>query len=197
MNPIIKGNVRLIEPYTIYNDCELIALHQSNIQLLGNNSLYPHSRLLAEGEKNQIILGKNTRIQIRSQLHGDVSIGSDSIIAPDVYISSGTHLYDFMPMLTINEQDVIYKLLYCDFSKPVAIGDDVWIGRLSTVMPGVTIGNHAVIGANSVVTKDVPPSEVWGGNPCRFIKKRGALENHSRRHLPSEITEDANSEPKL
>ena len=52
------------------------------------------------------------------------------------------------------------------------VGSDVWIGQNVTVMPGVHIGDGAIIGANSVVTKDVPPYSVIGGNPARLIKRR-------------------------
>lgn len=181
MPPVIKGDVQVVSPYSIYDTCELIALHSSRIELLGNNTLFPYSRLIAEGSNNLIRLGQNTRVQIRSMIMGDVTIGTDSIIAPDVFISSGTHLYDYIPMLTINEQDMIYQSLHGGYSKPVRIGSDVWIGRLTTIMPGVVIGDRAIIGANSVVTKDVPANEVWAGNPCRLIKKRSSLENYKRR----------------
>lgn len=53
---------------------------------------------------------------------------------------------------------------------PVIIGNDVWIGEKATILGGVTIGDGAVVGANSVVTKDVPPYSVVGGNPARVIK---------------------------
>ena len=56
--------------------------------------------------------------------------------------------------------------------KPIVIGDDVWIGSRSLIMKGVHIGNGAIIGAGSVVTKDVPPYEIWAGNPAHFIKSR-------------------------
>lgn len=52
------------------------------------------------------------------------------------------------------------------------IGNDVWLGAESLIMPGVKIGDGAVIAARAVVTKDVAPFEIWGGNPAKFIKKR-------------------------
>jgi acetyltransferase-like isoleucine patch superfamily enzyme len=55
--------------------------------------------------------------------------------------------------------------------KPIVIEDDVFIGGFSIVLKGVTIGKASVIGAGSVVTKDVPPGEIWAGNPARFIRK--------------------------
>lgn len=58
------------------------------------------------------------------------------------------------------------------FKGDIVVGNDVWIGRESVIMPGVKIGDGAIIGACSVVTKDIPPYTVAGGNPARFIKKR-------------------------
>ena len=54
---------------------------------------------------------------------------------------------------------------------PVVIGNNVWIGDKATILPGVTIGDGAVIAANAVVTKDVPPYSVVGGNPAKVIKR--------------------------
>ena len=54
----------------------------------------------------------------------------------------------------------------------IVVGNDVWIGRNSVILPGVHIGDGAIIAAQSVVTRDVPPYTVWGGNPARFLKER-------------------------
>ena len=58
------------------------------------------------------------------------------------------------------------------FKGDTVVGNDVWIGQNVTVMPGVHIGDGAIIAANSVVAKDVPPYCIAGGNPCRIIRKR-------------------------
>lgn len=58
------------------------------------------------------------------------------------------------------------------FKGDIVVGNDVWIGRESVIMPGVKIGDGSIIGAYSMVTKDVPPYSVVGGNPAKFIKKR-------------------------
>ena len=58
--------------------------------------------------------------------------------------------------------------------KPVVIEDDVWIGGRVTILPGVHIATGSIIGAGSVVTKNVEPYTIVGGNPAHFLKKRGA-----------------------
>lgn len=58
------------------------------------------------------------------------------------------------------------------FKGDTIVGNDVWIGQNVTVMPGVHIGDGAIIAANSVVTKDVPPYHIAGGNPCKILRKR-------------------------
>jgi len=71
----------------------------------------------------------------------------------------------------------------CDFRvKPVPaklgdvlIGDACWIGANVLINPGVTIGENSVVGANSVVTRDVPPGEIWGGVPAKFIRKKSQV----------------------
>lgn len=57
-----------------------------------------------------------------------------------------------------------------EFGLPIHVGDDVWIGGNSVILPGITIGNNSVVGAGSVVTKDVPEDVVVAGNPAKVIK---------------------------
>ena len=56
------------------------------------------------------------------------------------------------------------------FPKPIHIGKRVWVGSGSIILPGVTIGDNSIIGAGSIVTKDVPPNVIVAGNPAKFIK---------------------------
>lgn len=92
-----------------------------------------------------------------------VTIGSETLIA------GGTHIYDsdfhsLDPSERNGGDDEAITL-------PVTIGSQCWIGSRCLILRGVTIGDQAVIGAGSVVTKDVPPRQVWAGNPAKFIKE--------------------------
>ena len=95
---------------------------------------------------------------------GDVEIGDDVIMAPDVVVLSSNHNTEdsIVPMNRQGQQA----------SQPVHIGNDVWIGTRAILLPGVYIGEHSIIGAGSVVTKDVPAYAVVGGNPAKVIRFR-------------------------
>lgn len=60
---------------------------------------------------------------------------------------------------------------------PVHVGDDVWIGASTFILPGITISDHAIVGAGSVVTKDVPVGAIVAGNPARVVKYREIADN--------------------
>jgi maltose O-acetyltransferase len=88
-----------------------------------------------------------------------VTIGSRTMFGPNVQIYTATH--------PINYKERASGL---EFAKPIVIGEDVWIGGSVVICPGVTIGDRSVIGAGSVVTKDIPADVFAAGNPCRVIR---------------------------
>lgn len=91
-----------------------------------------------------------------------VHIGDSVLLAPGVHIYTATH------SLEPNERaDAV------EWAEPVHIGNKVWIGGHATVCPGVNIGDGVVIGAGSVVTKNIPANVIAAGNPCRVIRKNG------------------------
>lgn len=92
-----------------------------------------------------------------------ITIGKKSCIGEHVKLLTGSH-----DITTLN---------FAFRSKPIVIGSCVWIATGAMVLPGVTIGDGAVIAAGSVVTKDVEPWTVVGGNPARFIKRRELRES--------------------
>lgn len=91
-----------------------------------------------------------------------IKIGNDCLIAPNVHIYAATHPID--PKHRQDNDD------YYELAQPVTIGNTVWIGGQTTICPGVTIGDNVVIGAGSVVVKDVPSNVVVAGNPAKIIR---------------------------
>lgn len=91
---------------------------------------------------------------------GKVTIGKNAQIAPNVSIYTAGH------PVHPEARNSGYE-----YGIPVTIGDNVWIGGNSVILPGVKIGNNVVIGAGSVVTKDIPDNVIAAGNPCRVIRE--------------------------
>ncbi len=91
---------------------------------------------------------------------GKVTIGKNAMLAPNVSIYTAGH------PLHPDSRNSGYE-----YGIPVTVGDNVWIGGNTVIMPGVTIGSNVVIGGGSVVTKDIPDWSVAAGNPCKVIRK--------------------------
>ena len=113
---------------------------------------------------HHVHLGKNVYINAGLKLVDDthIYIGDCSMLGPNVVIATAGHPID--PQL--REKALQYNL-------PVRIGRNCWLGAGVIVMPGVTIGDNSVIGAGSVVTKDIPANVVAVGNPCRVMRPIG------------------------
>ena len=137
--------------------------YKTKLKSCGKRVIFCSGTLLSVGKN--ITIGNNVRIGERSRLSGigGITIGNNVSMGPEVLIWSSNHNY-FSPN----------KLPYDYNTKKnqVRIGDNVWIGARSCISAGVTIGEGAVIAMGSVVTKDVPPCAVVGGNPAKIIKYR-------------------------
>ena len=109
-------------------------------------------------------IGDNSGIGRYSKLYGPVHIGRDVMMGPycTIYTQNHSHSRVDIPMNTQGFED----------EKPVFIGNDVWIGGHVIILPGINIGNGCIIGAGSVVTRDVPDNVIVGGNPARILKER-------------------------
>lgn len=88
-----------------------------------------------------------------------VTIGSRTLFGPNVQFYTATH-----PMNHLERASGL------EYAKPIFIGEDVWIGGSAVICPGVSIGDRSVIGAGSVVTKDIPVDVFAAGNPCKVIR---------------------------
>lgn len=112
-----------------------------------------------------LTIGDNTNVNHGSEIYagGGISIGSGTMLAYEVFVMSDSRT--FLGETPLKEQKGRIK-------QPVEIGDDVWIGARATILPGVKIGDHAIVAAGSVVTKNVNEWEIVGGNPAKVIGKR-------------------------
>lgn len=115
------------------------------------------------GKFDDIIIGNNVQINERSRLR-NVSIGNDVMIAPEVYILHSGHSYSSLDISMRFQEDKYYPM--------TIIEDDVWVGARAIINPGRKIGKGSIVAAGSVVTKDVEPFTIVGGNPAKLIKSR-------------------------
>ena len=109
-----------------------------------------------------VLIGDYTRIGLHNTIIGPVKIGSHVNLAQGITVTALNHNFDDTNK-RIDEQGVS--------TKAVTIEDDVWIGTNAVILPGVTIGNHCVVAAGAVVTKDVPPHSLVAGVPAKVIKQ--------------------------
>ena len=128
---------------------------------LGQNSVV-ESYSCINNAVGDVIIGDHTRIGIHNTIIGPVTIGSHVNLAQSITVTALNHNYSDTTK-RIDEQGIS--------TNPVTIENDVWIGANAVILPGVTIGQHAVVAAGAVVTADVPANTVVGGVPARIIKK--------------------------
>lgn len=111
-------------------------------------------------------IGNRSSIGINCHVPNDIKIGKDVMMGPCCFfVDNITHGYDRVdvPMIEQRSKRIIVR---------TTIGDDVWIGRQCLILPGKSIGNHSIIGAGCVVSKDIPDYVIAAGNPVRVVKER-------------------------
>ncbi len=134
---------------------------------IGNDSFLGNGVSLKAGFNGKILIGKQVYIHNYTSIfaHKNLKIGNHTLIAANCMITDFNHKFPheefFDKLLSENSYE----------SKEVEIGNYVWIGANSIILPGVRIGDGAVIGAGSVVTKSIPKDSMAVGNPARIIKK--------------------------
>lgn len=157
------------------NGCKLgmgsrIDIKNDSVLKLGDNVNI--SRNVYLYSDNEITIGNNTRIQDNVRISGNVCIGENCIMAPNVFISSGTHPHKYIPELSINEQQKI-AIQNGDMNvKNVIIEDDVWLGINVVVLQGIKLAKGTVVGSNAVVTKNTSAYDVIAGVPAKKIDNR-------------------------
>lgn len=116
-----------------------------------------------------ISIGENTFINTNCMFldNNKIVIGKNALIAPYVQIYTTSHPIKASERILESKKGTSYLTS----TKPVVIGDNVWIGGNSVIFPGVTIGDNVTIGAGSVVTKNIPDNVLAFGNPCKVIKE--------------------------
>ena len=140
-------------PYTEEYDALVKELFMDNI---GENSRVMPPVTVVRG--NKVRIGKNVVVMNNSlfMAAGGINIEDDVIVAANAQLISNNHdFYD-------------HAVLTC---KPVHLKHNCWIGAGATILPGVTIGENAVVAAGAVVTKDVEDNTIVGGNPAKLIKR--------------------------
>lgn len=119
-------------------------------------------------------IGKDCNINCQVFIENDVIIGNDVTIKPGVQVWDGVNLEDNVfigPNVTFTN-DLFPRSKNTDYElKRTLIRKGASVGANSTILAGVTIGENALVGAGSVVTKDVPANEIWLGSPAKFHKK--------------------------
>ena len=116
------------------------------------------------GTGEEIEIGDFSGLGVGCRVPGNVKIGSNVMMGPKVVVLGQNHRYDRV--------DIPMQMQGNIKARRVVIGDDVWLGTCVIILPGIEIGQGAVIGAGSVVTKDIPPYSVCAGNPARLIRYR-------------------------
>ena len=144
----------------IYRNAHIMAA-----TVIGRDCLIGHGCFIADGD----IVGDRVRMMLNAGIGRHTTIGDDVYIGPNVVFSNGDHQ---------------------EHNKRVTIGEGAWIGTNAVTTAGVCIGAHAVVGAGSVVTKDVPDYSVVCGNPAKLLRWNTssglspAIEAEANRHLP-------------
>lgn len=135
---------------------------------LGNSVIIrPSTRVYAGNSQSFVSFGDGTEIGEHSTISSNnrIVFGNDVLTGPHVFIADHNHAYE-NPYVPVSKQGV-----RCNSTDEVVIGDGSWLGTNVVVVGNIHIGKHCVIGANSVVTKDIPDYSVAAGIPAKVIKR--------------------------
>lgn len=159
---IIKRGIRKIEKKYLTS---LFLKTGKNVHI-GNNSVFTYETIEIG---SNVHIGNNCIFQSK---HGRILINDNVMFGPGVNIHGGNHVYN-----RIGEYMNEFHDKQINEDGTVIIEEDVWIGANAIILANVTIGTGSIVAAGSVVTKDVPPYSIVGGNPAIIIKSRFSKEN--------------------
>lgn len=145
----------------IENNCSIVCIKGGKLTIL-NSHISAGTQIIADEnsilEIHHSFIGRNCVITSKRE----IIINNDCLIAEMVVIRDQDHITDIFAENTTRESFNV---------APIEIKENVWIASKATVLKGVTIGKYSVVAASAVVTKEIPPYEIWGGIPAEFIKK--------------------------
>jgi acetyltransferase-like isoleucine patch superfamily enzyme len=147
----------------------------SGYLILGPRSYLGRNVELATAYGGSLYVGEDTSIQDNCVFQGDIEIGAHCLFGANAMMGTTIHRFRDNPSWLIRDQDAAMAgraAKPADYSRPIILGDDCWIGWGAAFMPGVHVGRGAIIGANCVVTHDIGPYEIHGGVPNRMLGKR-------------------------
>lgn len=127
---------------------------------IGRNCVFTCDRI---SMGNKVYIGSGCVFQ---SAHGEIQIGNHVMFGPGVHIHGGNHIYNQIGVY----MDEVTKEKGSDGT--ITIGNDVWVGSNAIILHGVCIGDGAIVGAGSIVTKNVEPYMIVAGNPAKPIKNR-------------------------
>lgn len=148
-NVITRPNI-IVGDYSYYDD------NENNVYNFEKNVLYHFDFL-----NDKLIIGKFCQI----------ASGVQFLMNGMFHIQDAFSTYPFA-IFSSECKEKYPKNIKFPFKGDTVLGNDVWIGVNATIMPGIKIADGAIIGANSLVTKDIGPYEIWGGNPAKLIRKK-------------------------
>lgn len=122
----------------------------------------------------EVIIGKNCNIGSHTFIEANVCIGNNVTIKNGVFLWDGSRFEDDVfigPNVTFTNDKYPRSKKYLDCYQNIVVKKGASIGANATILGGVTIGERAMIGAGSIVTKDIPDEELWLGSPAKFIRK--------------------------
>jgi acetyltransferase-like isoleucine patch superfamily enzyme len=160
---LIPSNISKLGENVIFENGVMV-FHSENIEI-GDNVYIGHNTILKAYYKNKLIIGSNTWIGQDCFFHsgGGITIGKGVGIGPKVNILTSQH----------RPHSKTEPVLFSNIEfEQVFLEDGCDIGVNSTILPGVTIGEGAIVAAGALVNKNVPPFEIWGGVPAKKISDR-------------------------